>query len=186
MNFVQKIKFLSYSLLLLAVLWACAPEQTSSSTGSLEGKPAPDFTLRRADGQPVRLGQYRGKVVFLNFWATWCEPCKQEMPAMQSLYKKLQGKPFEMLAVSLDQSGKSAVESFLKAQTTPLTFPILYDSEQGVSKKLYRTTGVPETFVIDSKGQVIKHVMGAYEWDNPQIVAYFQTLLKNADLSGQI
>lgn len=148
-----------------------------SAAGSLEGQSAPEFTLKRLDGRQVSLAQYRGKVVFLNFWATWCEPCKEEMPSMQRLYQKLKGKPFEILAVSLDQGGKPAVDAFLAKTPQAVTFPILQDPEQRVSKQLYRTTGVPETFIIGSQGQVLKHVIGSYEWDNPQITQYFENLL---------
>jgi peroxiredoxin len=161
-----------------------ASSAESSSSGNLEGQLAPSFSLKRFDGKSVNLADYRGKIVFLNFWATWCEPCKEEMPSMQRLYKKMQGRPFEILAVSLDQGGKSVVDAFLKKMKEPLTFPILNDSEQAVSKSLYHTTGVPETFIIGGDGKVIKHVIGSYEWDNEQISAYFEGLLKKNTVAG--
>ncbi len=166
--------------------WKPAPSKESVSmpsnsvpqSGNLEGLAAPAFTLKRFDGKVVNLSDYRGKIVFLNFWATWCEPCKEEMPSMQRLYQKMQGKPFEILAISLDQGGKPAVDTFLKQAKLPLTFQILHDPEQATSKKLYHTTGVPESFIIGKDGKVIKHVIGSYEWDNAQITAYFEGLLK--------
>lgn len=154
------------------------PSNSVPQSGNLEGQDAPAFTLKRFDGKAVKLSDYRGKIVFLNFWATWCEPCKEEMPSMQRLYQKMQGKPFEILAISLDQGGKSAVDTFLKQTELPLTFQILHDPEQATSKNLYRTTGVPESFIIGKDGKVIKHVIGSYEWDNAQISAYFEGLLK--------
>lgn len=154
------------------------PSNTMPQSGNLEGQAAPLFTLKRMDGKVVKLSDYHGKIVFLNFWATWCEPCKEEMPSMQRLYQKMQGKPFEILAVSLDQGGKPAIDAFLKQTQLPLTFQILHDPEQATSKKLYRTTGVPESFIIGKDGKVIKHVIGSYEWDNAQITDYFEGLLK--------
>jgi len=158
----------------------------SIDAGSLEGKTAPEFKLKRFDGQEVNLANYRGKIVFLNFWATWCDPCKEEMPSMQRLYQKMQGKPFEILAVSLDQGGKLAVDAFMKKNKEAFTFPILNDSEQNTSKKLYHTTGVPETFIIGGDGKVVKHVIGAYEWDSPQILDYFEGLLKKLPPAGNV
>lgn len=155
-------------------------------SGSLEGQQAPSFTLQRLDGHSVSLSQYKGKVVFLNFWATWCEPCKEEMPSMQRLYQKLQGKPFEILAVSLDQGGKSAIDTFLAKTHPPITFPILQDPQQQVAKKLYRTTGVPESFVISMDGRVLKHVIGSYAWDSPQITQYFEKLLVQSPAPGNV
>lgn len=157
---------------------ASIPSNSVPQSGNLEGQAAPTFALKRFDGKEVKLSDYRGKIVFLNFWATWCEPCKEEMPSMQRLYQKLKGQPFEILAVSLDQGGKPAVDDFLKKTELPLTFQILHDPEQATSKKLYRTTGVPESFIIGADGKVIKHVIGSYEWDNAQITAYFEGLLK--------
>ena len=153
------------------------PSNSVPQSGNLEGQLAPEFNLKRFDGKAVKLSDYRGKIVFVNFWATWCEPCKEEMPSMQRLYQKMQNRPFEILAISLDQGGKPAVDAFLKQTQLPLTFQILHDPDQATSKKLYHTTGVPESFIIGKDGKVIKHVIGSYEWDNAQITAYFEGLL---------
>lgn len=143
----------------------------------LEGKAAPAFSLKNLAGETVQLSDYKGKVVFLNFWATWCEPCKAEMPAMQRLRQKLEGKPFEILAVSLDSNPIDAVPAFEKKTGLTLNFPVLQDPEQALAKNSYRTTGVPESFLIDGNGKVVKHVIGSFEWDSPQITKYFEDLI---------
>lgn len=160
------------------------PATPTASASSAEAAPAewegqrvPNFTLPGLDGKPISLESYKGKVVFLNFWATWCEPCKEEMPSMQKLYTHLKGKPFEMLAVSMDAGDNAAVQKFLGNTSVPLTFPILRDPDQATSKGLFKTTGVPETFVIGPDGKVIKHIIGGFEWDQPQILKYFDDLM---------
>lgn len=151
-------------------------------TASLEGRQAPGFNLSNLQGEPVNLADYRGKIVFLNFWATWCEPCKEEMPSMQRLYAKMQGRPFEILAISLDVDPLQAVPIFLEQTHFKIDFPILQDTEQLASKNLYKTTGVPESFIIGADGKVLKHVIGSYEWDSEPIVEYFEKLFQDASV----
>ena len=143
-------------------------------TSAAENKPAPDFTLKNLQQQSLTLSQLKGKVVMLNFWASWCEPCKEEMPSMQRLYKQMQGKPFEIIAVSIDKE-ESKMKEFLTK--FPVTFPILRDPDEQIAKKHYAITGVPETFVIDSKGNIIRHVIGSFDWDHPQLIELLKQLL---------
>lgn len=144
-----------------------------------EGQNAPDFTLTDLNQKSVTLQQLKGKLIFLNFWASWCEPCKEEMPSMQRLYDKFKGQPFEMLAISLDKDGDNAIHQFMKTNQLKLSFPILKDPQEKVSKKLYRITGVPESFIIAPDGVILKHVIGSFVWDSPQIFGFFQKLLKD-------
>ncbi len=148
-----------------------------TDNGTLEGKLAPGFQVTNLKGQPVTLDSLRGKVVFLNFWATWCEPCKKEMPSMERLYQKMKGRPFEILAVSLDANPSQDIPAFLEKTQLKLTFPLLIDKEQNISKQLYRTTGVPESFIIGADGKVLKHAIGTYEWDSPEIFKFFDDLV---------
>ena len=104
------------------------------------GLPAPDFTFSGLDGKMVSLSDYRGNVVLVNIWATWCPPCVDEMPSMEKLYQKLKGDGFEILAVSIDSLGPEVVAPFMKKYK--LTFPALIDSE-GTIRITYRATGVP-------------------------------------------
>lgn len=140
------------------------------------GAQALDFTLPDLNGKQVSLKDYRGKVVFLNFWATWCKPCGEEMPSMQGLHNYLQGQPFEILAVSVDKDDPKVVAEFAKANN--LTFPILLDGK-GKIKELYKTTGVPETFIIDQNGIVAEKVWGPRDWADPASNVMLAELLRN-------
>lgn len=141
--------------------------------GPSTGYAAVDFTLPDLAGNPVTLGDLRGKIVFLNLWATWCAPCRAEMPSMQRLYDRFKGRDFAMLAVSED-TDEDAVAAFVTELN--LTFPILLDSGNRLPAR-FGVTGYPETFVIDRDGRVIKHVIGPEEWMDPGIIAYFEDLI---------
>lgn len=136
---------------------------------------APNFTLRTIDGKTVSLADYKGKVVLVNIWATWCPPCQQEVPSMVRLYKEMKGKDFEILAVSIDdQDLPNTLISF--ARVYEMGFPILMDSRSEVAK-LYRTTGVPESFLVDRNGIVQHKVVGPDDWGSPTNVARIKSLL---------
>ena len=155
--------------------------------GPMTGKEAPDFELPSIGGGMVKLSDHKGKLVFVNIWATWCAPCRDEMPSMERLYQKLKGPNFEMIAISDDEEGKTAVDPF--AKELGLTFPILLDPEKndsndykpdGVAKR-YMITGVPETYLIREDGLVILHLVGPTEWDRPEIVNVLKQLTSAAD-----
>lgn len=137
--------------------------------------PAPDFTLPGLDGNPVSLADYRGKVVLLNIWATWCPPCVEEMPSMEILYTRLKGKNFEILAVSIDTTGAKAVAPFMRKHK--LSFPALVDPK-GTIKSLYGATGVPESFIIDKKGIINQIIIGPRNWATPEVVRFFRNLIQ--------
>lgn len=137
------------------------------------GAPAPAVPLRDMDGAPVDLADYRGKVVLLNVWATWCGPCLEEMPSMERLYQDMAGKDFEILAVSVDWSIGGAVPARLVrsfADQVGVTFPILYSApeDENSIQRIYRTTGVPESFVIGKDGVIYRRISGSTSWDSPQ------------------
>ncbi len=134
---------------------------------AMEGKPAPAFTLPLLGGGNISLADSNGKLVFLNIWATWCLPCREEMPSMQRLYELMGGDKFEMIAISIDK-GVAEVEEF--AKEFGLTFPIAFDPKQTVAAR-YKITGVPETYLISPDGVVTHHIIGPGEWDDPGIVA---------------
>ena len=148
---------------LVLSLAACTKQQPPAR----EGNAAPDFTLKDMAGNDVHLKDLQGKVVLVNFWATWCPPCRGEIPSMMKLNAAMAGKPFQMLAISIDEGGKAAVEEYFKQSGTNL--PALLDTDKKISK-LYGTTGVPETFVVDKKGVILKKVVGAMEWSDPQVI----------------
>ena len=147
----------------------------SSGPGPENGLPAPNFSLPDLDGQMVSLADYKGKVVLLNLWATWCPPCVEEMPSMEKLYRELKGEGFEILAVSIDESGAQDVQPFM--QKHKLSFPALTDSK-GAIKNLYQTTGVPESFIIDKDGILVEKVIGPRNWAIPEAIRYFRNLIR--------
>ena len=148
--------------------------QPSTVPRLTKGRPAPNFSLPGLDGQKVSLKDYRGRVVLLNIWATWCPPCVEEMPSMEKLYQELKGDGFEILAVSIDESGAKDVVPFMKKHK--LSFPALTDPE-GTIKTIYKTTGVPESFVIDKDGTLLEIVIGPRDWAAPEVVRYFRNLI---------
>ena len=112
--------------------------------------PAPQFSIAARGGKTVNLAQYKGQVVMINFWATWCGPCRQEMPLLESIYKKYNKMGFTLLGVNVEPDSKPA-EDWLKA--TPVSFPILFDTKSEVSK-MYEVSGMPSTVIVDRKGKV--------------------------------
>ena len=161
-----------YTVILLAVFVVSGC--TKREAPALEGNIAPDFTLNDLSGRPVQLSSLRGKVVLLNFWATWCPPCQGEIPSMLRLNQLMQGKSFQMLAVSVDEGGKDAVNAFFNKRGAAL--PALLDSDGAVARR-YGTTGVPETFVIDAKGVIMKKVVGAMDWSSAETVSALEELI---------
>jgi peroxiredoxin len=138
------------------------------------GRPAPNFTLPGLDGKMVSLSDYKGHVVLVNIWATWCPPCVDEMPSMEKLYKEFKDENFEILAVSIDALGANAVSPFMKKYN--LSFLALLDPE-GTIKTLYQTTGVPESFIINTQGILVEKIIGPRDWVAPEAVRYFRELI---------
>jgi len=164
---------LPFGFLVIALGAALYYQQLQASGRA--GFPAPDFVLNDLYGQTLRLSDLRGKIVFLNVWATWCPPCQMEMPSMEHLYRRLKGRDFAMLAVNEDEDGKMAVQSFV--DHLHITFPVLVDPE-GVVPARYGVTGYPETFIIDREGRVIQHTIGPEDWESEQAYQFFTRLLE--------
>lgn len=140
------------------------------------GEPAPNFQLRDMNGRNVSLSDLRGKVVLLNFWATWCGPCRVEMPAMERLYREYDRKDFEILAVSTDAQGTAVTRPF--QQENKLTFPILHDSDFRVGLS-YGARTLPMTFMVDRQGIVRQHIFGARDWEAPEAHQLIEMLMKS-------
>lgn len=144
------------------------------SLATRSGYSAPDFALPDLEGRVHRLSEYAGKVVFLNVWATWCPPCREEMPSMERLHRRYAAEGLAILAVSEDEGGQEPVESFVRS--LGLTFPILLDPE-GVIPRAYGVTGYPETFLIDRSGRVVHHTIGPADWFADEARGMIETLL---------
>lgn len=123
----------------------------------------------------MKLADLKGKVVLLNFWATWCPPCKEEMPSMERLYRRYKSRKFTVVALSVDSEGASVVAPFVK--THGLTFPVALDSKMAVAER-YRVRGLPTTFIIDRRGNLVAIAMGPREWDGPAARSLVEHLLK--------
>lgn len=148
------------------------------------GTRAPGFVARDLNGREVELSDLRGEVVLLNIWATWCGPCREEMPSMQRLHERLGPKGLRIVAVSIDgprgapdASGRPGGDVGEFAREHRLTFDIWHDPSGGI-QRVYRTTGVPESVLIDQNGRVVKKVIGATEWDDPVNVELIERLLR--------
>jgi peroxiredoxin len=146
-------------------------ERPSAPVG--EGYKAPDFRLPALDGAEHSLSALRGRVVLLNFWATWCKPCEDEMPAMQRLYGALAGTGFELLAISVDE-GDDDVRAF--RDRLALRFPILRDPEKQAASA-YQTFRFPESWLIGPDGTIVARYVGPREWDAPVYVERIRKLI---------
>ena len=138
------------------------------------GEPAAEFSVATPDGSIVGLSSLRGKVVLLNFWATWCEPCLEEMPAMERLARAYRDRGLAVLALSVDHEGASVVRPFLKRHG--LTFLVGLDPQQTVAR-LYRVWALPSTFILSRTGARLFQAQGARDWDAPVAHAFFDAVL---------
>lgn len=140
-----------------------------------EKSPAPGVIVNSLKNVPLKLSDLKGKVVLLNFWATWCPPCREEIPAMMKLNSAMAGKPFQMVAISVDEGGVPAIESFFKE--SGLSLPA-YTDPDGKATKSYGITGVPESFIIDKNGILVKKVIGPLAWDSAETISFLEGLMK--------
>jgi thiol-disulfide isomerase/thioredoxin len=138
----------STALALLAGVALFAPMQSLEAAAAAARGPAPDFTLPLRGGKEMKLSQYRGQVVMLNFWASWCGPCRQEMPLLESIQKKYKPLGFTLVGINVEPDSAEA-EKFLKQ--TPVSFPVAFDRKSDISK-LFKVKGMPSTVIVDRKG----------------------------------
>lgn len=140
------------------------------------GEVAANFNLKDLNGRSVSLSSLRGKVVFLNVWATWCGPCREEMPSMEALFNSFKNrKDFVMLAVSQDRTGAEVVAPYVEQNR--YHFEILLDPDNQLQES-YNITGVPETFIIDRSGRIVAHHMGAFDWSRDEVRQALEELLQ--------
>ena len=139
------------------------------------GDQAPDFQLEDTKGSKISLSGLRGKVVLVNFWATWCPPCIEEMPSMERLNEVMGNDDFVMLAINTEQNGRSVVADFLKKN--PYTFPILLDDKGDVQKR-YGVFKFPESFIVGKDGKVVEKIIGPLDWSSAKTITYLKGLAK--------
>ena len=140
-----------------------------------EGYLAPKFTLRNLRGNLEGLDDHAGKVIVVNFWATWCAPCVKEMPSFETLYRRFRAQGLTVLAVSLDKDRSAKVQEFV--DKFKISFPVLLDTE-GVAEKLYPSFTIPFTYVIDKQGRVAARIDGAKDWESSETFKAVEYLLK--------
>lgn len=140
---------------------------TSSGWGMGEKPPVDDFVLPDLDGKPVMLSDHRGKVILLNFWASWCPPCREEMPSLQKLYIKLKGRQFQLLTISLDDDNPGAIKAFMRKNG--YSFKVLHDRNGEVASR-YQIHAIPTTFLLDKKGKIVERTVGSRDWSEPGMV----------------
>jgi thiol-disulfide isomerase/thioredoxin len=173
-------------LLLIAVAAAFVFVACSDSRrGIYPGETAPDIAGIDLAGQPVALHQVQGKVVLVNFWATWCAPCMAELPALEQLYKSLRGQGFTVVGIAVDDSLENIKEA---VSQNGITYPVLLD-EKGKSKRLFELKGFPESFVLDAHkkvmivtdpgdGNPVTKIIGPRAWSQNRALQVFQGLLQ--------
>ena len=136
---------------------------------------APEFNLPDMDEEMHSLQQYKGKVVMLNFWATWCPPCRREMPSMEAVYQTFKDQPFVVIAINEWESEEVVFPYLGQLQVFP-TFPILFDQNGDISKA-YKVKGLPTTFVIDKEGRIVYRAIGGRDFNHPEVVRMIRELL---------
>ena len=146
------------------------------------GYMAPQFTLRNLENNRVNLSDFKGQVVIINFWATWCAPCRVEMPAFETLYRRYRSEGLTLLAVSLDKGGIDIVRNFVEERK--LSFPVLMDME-GTVERMYPSFSIPTTYVIDRKGRIATRVDGAKNWKSKETFEAVEYLLGIHPVSGK-
>jgi peroxiredoxin len=168
-SFLIKIFILGLCISSLFLLLHCAEEKKPSSAL------APDFTLKTIDDQEITLSQLKGKVVLLDFWATWCGPCRESIPHLVNLYKTYRENGFEMIGISLDKGDPQVVRNFTKSMDIP--YPVVIASEKVVRN--YNVTKIPTSFLIDKEGRIRESITGFNSAIAQQITA------KVADLTSE-
>lgn len=163
-------------LLAVTIVLTTATHAWAGDLKPYSGAPLPNFTLEDLQGKQHTLNDLKGKVVMVNFWATYCTPCIKEMPSMQRLNNKFKGKPFQILAIDMAEE-RADIDAFMKRFKIAVNFPILLDTE-GEVVEAWMVSAVPTTFIIDPQGTIRYALYGAIEWDSDEVVGTVNKLLK--------
>ncbi len=170
----MKVKLFVFGLLILLASLVIAMGVSPRAINGMEAeKLAPDFELKDLAGNAVKLSDYKGKVVFLNFWATWCPPCREEIPSIQALGNSLSGEKFKIIAVSLDRGSTAGLRDFTRDNN--ISFLVLHDTEGSAAAK-YKVVSIPTTFIVDKDGRVVKKYVGSRNWLDPAFTGELRKL----------
>ena len=160
-------------MVLILSVQPCGAQQPGQGLTALEDRPlAPDFELKDLDGNSHQLSDYRGKVLIINFWATWCPPCREEMPSMQRAWQKLEPEGIRLLAINV---GEDEDTIFQFTANYPVEFPLLMDLDSTVIGE-WPVRGLPTTFVVDPQGRLAYRAVGGREWDDEELLAPVRAL----------
>jgi thiol-disulfide isomerase/thioredoxin len=163
--------------LLLCVALTAAAEPPQTLTAVADRKIAPDIAVDILDGDRLKLSDLRGKVVVVNFWATWCPPCRREMPSLERLKGLMKGEAFEIVAVNAGEE-EDEIAGFRQSMNPAITFRLAFD-RKGEAMKAFSITGLPTTYVIDRQGVIVYRALGGRLFDDPTIVAKLKALAAN-------
>jgi len=162
--------------ILVAILLAAPPGARAQALAPWTGGATPALDLRALDGVRHRLADYRGRVVLVNFWATWCAPCRAEMPSIERLRRSLEGEPFVVLAVNVGEP-PDAIRAF--AATVPMRFPLLLDPDRQATRD-WRARALPITFIVGPEGRIRYQAVGERDWSDPDIRTRLRALMPGA------
>ncbi len=177
MRKIGYIKFIAVLFLVFAFARISAAVIPPWEIEGLKNKPAPQFAAEDMQGEKHSLEDYRGRVVLLNFWATWCSPCRREMPALIKLHERYRDKGVVLLAISVDES-KAAIKAFTRK--LPLPFPVISDPEENISS-LYKVFAYPTSFLIGKNGRIEEIITGERDWLAPEFTSRLEKLMKRGD-----
>ncbi len=166
------VKIFIILVLLVSSPFSVAQQAGKGLTKLAQTPQAPDFVLNDLDGNQHRLSDYRGQVVIINFWATWCPPCREEMPSMQRAWEQLEKEGVLMLGIDV---GEDEDTIFQFTANYPVEFPLLMDSDSSVINQ-WLVRGLPTTFVVDPKGRIVYRAIGGREWDDPALLSLVRAL----------
>ena len=174
----KKLPFLIIALILLLSLPAYSQESNLLSKIRIQSivdkKKTPDFCLEGLNGEKVQLKTLKGKIIFLNFWATWCGPCKEEMPSIEALYQQCKERNFTLLTVSLDYGAPDTVRKFIEKHR--YHFPVLLDPANK-TLDLFEVNKIPATLIIDKNGKMIGRAIGPRNWSSPEVFSLIDQML---------
>lgn len=168
-------------LTVLAMAAALSPASAAPVTVG-EPRPLPEVTFETMDGAPASLGDFRGKVVVLNLWATWCAPCREEMPSLDALQAQFDPQEMVVLALSVDRAGPERVQAFL--DEIGVTRLSVYRDPKAAATRTLKAPGLPTTLLIDRQGREVGRIMGVAEWDGPEAVAAVRSILEAGGQKG--
>lgn len=176
------MRFLSILILSFALTQTVFAQKPGKGLTPMSDLPvAPAFTLTDSEGKVHKLEDYRGKVIIVNFWATWCPPCRAEMPSMQRAWEQLREEDILMLAINVGQD-EEAIFQF--TADYPVDFPLLMDQDSAVTGK-WPVRGLPSTYVVDTEGRLAYKAIGGREWDDPALLDQVRALKKPATTMTQ-